>query len=809
MRIDFEQANGAFARFHSPCGKWETGLGGATIDAEPAWHGELVSVFPPGIDVRGTVTDAGGGPLAGVTVAETDGRHLAGPVSKSETGADGRFVLPGRDPHQLALALTGPGLSPRVEVVTVVPGMPVLSLPMHPATALRVRFVDADGQPVPGTEIRSPENPPQWKATSGADGRTILEAASVEPESYQVAAPGFGPRVLSLAATGAEQTITLRRGDPPGVLVTVRATDASGHGLGTFTVTGAYQTNGGMSEVYDRYEALGPGRAGVATVLVPVQSSQQMDFRLKVESPGHEPFTSEPLDASPHDLELTAALTPAVTQTGATTPGRDAGGDHARVTLRLPDGKPAAGTSVVINDSSSGHNSYIMLSFFGGSRPRAEGEHKKTVVADGAGSVTLPTGAADTPTFVLHDDAYLFTTLGRLRQAAETTLDAWGRLEGTFTLDGHPRTDQRLNLQPNHGDGVHRLSYLISVSTDRNGHFVFDRVPGDDFMLSCTQVSAGQWPQNHTLDVHVAPGQTTRLAYDATGRTLTGQIKVAPADAEIDWKQDVGDCLLTAQPTGLPPDPVSARPAYQDFVRFKDYKRADAAYLDTHRFADSSERHDTYGPTFDADGGFRVEGVEPGTYEFNVELRKKQLVNQQWQQQTLGTLKRTVVVPPPAPEHADAPVDLGSLEVAVDAAAAPKRPAVAFAARALDGQVVDLANYRGKPVLLMFWASWAPPTPSQINAWKSAVESAADGRLVALGLSMDDDPVRARQFAQDHGLPGTQARLEGRAKAAVTEALAIDELPVTILVGADGHVRARDLSGPRLRDAVDAALAVP
>ena len=798
MQIDFERSDGAFARFHSPQPKFFTGLGGQTIDPAPAWHGELVCVFPPGTDVRGTVVDPAGHPLAGITVRETDGRHRIGPVSTSITAADGRFVLPGRDPHQLLLTLTGPGFAPRLEVVNVAPGLADLSLPMHPATPLRLRVVDTDGKPVPGTVVLSSEPTLPWQGTCDAEGRASWDQAPIEPAAYSVEAKDYGPRVLSLAATGAEQTITLRRGDPPGVLVTVRATDESGKPLRAFSVAAACQTNGGMSEVYDRDVPLGAARGETATVLVSTEASQSMDFRLKVEAPGHAPFTSEPMSASPHDADLTAILRPAPTQT-ADAPG----GDHARVTLRLPGGQPAAGASVVVNDSSSGHNSYISLTFFGGHKPQAEGEHKKTVVADAAGNVALPTGGADTPAFVLHDDAYLFTTLGELRRAAETTLRAWGRVEGAFTLNGQPRAEQRLNLQPHYGN-VLRLSFLLSASTDRSGKFVFDRVPADDYTLACTEVNAGQWPQNHTIIVHVDAGETTRLAYEVTGRTITGQVRLDPPDAEIDWKKDVGDCLLTALPPKEADLATSQRPAYDDFVRYEDFKRVDEAFLHAHRFAESAERQDTYAPTVDANGGLRFEGVTPGVYEFRLELRKSSLVNHQWQNQPLGSIRQTVVVTAPRLEHADAPQDLGTLALTVDASVVPRRPAVALGARTLEGQAINLAGYRGKPVLLLFWASWAPPTPRQLDDWQAA---ARDPRLAVLGLSLDDDPAAARQFARGHALPGTQARLEGSAKAAVTEALAIDDLPAAVLVGPDGRVAARDLSGPRLRAAADSVLA--
>ncbi len=780
LQLDFQRADGALARFHTPLARWKySAIGGELIDLAAAQRGNLVCVFPRGTDVRGTVLAPDGCPLAGVKITETDRRHGLRPISVSETGADGRFLLPGRDPHQFLLTLTGLGLAIRSEVVTVTPGMPELALTMHPPAALRLRVVDPDGQPVAGAKIGSVEPALSWQGETNADGRVSWDLAPVEPTVYNLNAKGCAQRVLPLAANGAEQTLTMYQGDAFGTLLHVKAADETGRSLETFTVAVSRQTPGGSINDFDPPTKVGEGHDGAYAAVVPMQLTNGGDFRVWVKSAGLEPFKSDPLNVNRGGLDLPVTL-------------RKAG--STRTVLRLPEGQPAAGASVVVPDPAQSNGDYTQLLFLGEKKPRVEQQHKRTVVADAAGVVALPPGAPDALAIIVHEQGYRFIRLGELRQQAETSLLPWGRLEGTLAINGQPKAEQRLSLYP--ANFPERVSLEYILATDRAGHFDFPKVPAGNYTLLCTKVSRGAWPQNHPVVVEIRAGETSRLDYRATGRTLTGRFRVVPPDAEIDWGKDVGTCLLSRQfPKG--PDREGEGPAYDDYVRQEDYHRANKRYLSGNSYTD----RDTYQPEFASDGSFRVEGIPPGTYEWETELHKADLVEHQWKYTPLGTFKRTLVVPPVEPGGVDGPVEIGPVEIAVDTSKLPKRQTLDFAATAIDGgREIKLSDYRGRHVLLMFWASWAPVPAEQLAEWKRTVEAAGvDGPLVVLGVSLDDGPQSARQFARTNALPGTQVVLDGRAKVALTEALSVDALPATLLLGPDGKLTARDLPPAQLR----------
>jgi thiol-disulfide isomerase/thioredoxin len=81
------------------------------------------------------------------------------------------------------------------------------------------------------------------------------------------------------------------------------------------------------------------------------------------------------------------------------------------------------------------------------------------------------------------------------------------------------------------------------------------------------------------------------------------------------------------------------------------------------------------------------------------------------------------------------------------ALAAPLSPGVqapAFTRAGFDGKPVSLAAYRGKLVLVDFWASWCPPCIVEMPQL-IALQKRHAGKLQIIGISMDDDAATAKE----------------------------------------------------------------
>ncbi len=130
------------------------------------------------------------------------------------------------------------------------------------------------------------------------------------------------------------------------------------------------------------------------------------------------------------------------------------------------------------------------------------------------------------------------------------------------------------------------------------------------------------------------------------------------------------------------------------------------------------------------------------------------------------------------------------------AASAAERPTVAaarplapeFSLPALNGKQIDLAKYRGKVVLLDFWATWCAPCRTTIPRLVKLQKRNRDRGVQVIGISLDDDPraVRAalRQFAFNYPVAIGDAALAERYGG-------ILGLPVLFVIGCDGRIEHR------------------
>jgi cytochrome c biogenesis protein CcmG/thiol:disulfide interchange protein DsbE len=119
--------------------------------------------------------------------------------------------------------------------------------------------------------------------------------------------------------------------------------------------------------------------------------------------------------------------------------------------------------------------------------------------------------------------------------------------------------------------------------------------------------------------------------------------------------------------------------------------------------------------------------------------------------------------------------------------------APAFTLRRLDGAgTVSLASYRGKPVVLNFWASWCEPCKSEAAALERDWTSDRSRGVVFLGVDYHDLSSDARRFVSAHAL--TFPMLED-GSGNVTSRYGISQVPETYVLNRRGRVVAH-LRGP-------------
>jgi cytochrome c biogenesis protein CcmG/thiol:disulfide interchange protein DsbE len=119
--------------------------------------------------------------------------------------------------------------------------------------------------------------------------------------------------------------------------------------------------------------------------------------------------------------------------------------------------------------------------------------------------------------------------------------------------------------------------------------------------------------------------------------------------------------------------------------------------------------------------------------------------------------------------------------------------APAFTLRRLEGTGrVSLASYRGKPVVLNFWASWCEPCKAEARVLETDWTSYRSRGVVFLGVDYHDLASDARRFVSAHAL--TFPMLED-GSGRVTGTYGISQVPETYVLNRQGRVVAH-LAGP-------------
>jgi peroxiredoxin len=114
------------------------------------------------------------------------------------------------------------------------------------------------------------------------------------------------------------------------------------------------------------------------------------------------------------------------------------------------------------------------------------------------------------------------------------------------------------------------------------------------------------------------------------------------------------------------------------------------------------------------------------------------------------------------------------------------KPAPGFTLTDSTGKTIKLADYRGKVVLLNFWATWCGPCKIEMP-WFSGYEQQYQGKdFAVLGVSLDEDGWKAvKPYLASHKI-GYPIMIGGDD---LSQAYGgIDSLPTTFLIGKDGRI---------------------
>lgn len=409
-------------------------------------------------------------------------------------------------------------------------------------------------------------------------------------------------------------------------------------------------------------------------------------------------------------------------------------------------------------------------------------------------------------------------------------------------------------------DNVNPLSQE-RVNTDESGKFVFERVVPISRIEIGWRIESPEW---EGYNYHITawsdqdPSGTTTLTLGGVGRTVIG--KLVPSEefeTPPDWKfahiycerilekrdySEVNEKLRELREEMIPRDILYDSPRTEKEVLLRkwgeteDGKKFKAAYDEIIKdvraevIRDEQKEDSRQAHQFPSDGTFRLYDMPEGHWHMQV-----MLYDGLWTKpgdrrpDRIGTLEYEFIVDAVPNGFVDKPLDLGTLQVAkydpqrrTDEG---RRPIIAVGETAPDFELVKiepmtadgkyedkrtklrLSDYKGKYVLLDFWATWCGPCLAKVPELKTLhAKIKDDDRFVMIGISLDDDLSLAKisEIVAKHGMTWQNVWCGvGDWNSAVARNYKIRSIPALVLVGPDGKILLSDPILPELTKKID------
>ena len=812
-------------------------------------------VMPKGLPLQGKIVDEQGHPVAGVLVhCNAAWRDPDKPYGHEavKTDANGEFLFDNCSPkgelRTIDIGVCHNDFAPDVISLTeITPGMKPLNIVLKKGKKVVLKAVAQDGKPIDGMRIVSSHWKNFWGPATGThrlfvdadqwgavktdkDGRFIWENApdnrfdlTIGNENYQNVKIDY-----ETLKYGGEENVYVFK---PLIDVAGTVVDAeTGEPIPGFSVTEwfSFKSSGGSGGLIREFGSQS-AKEGKFIRKVGRRFGEFDNYHLRVEADGYEGLQSEDLIAKTGAVSLEFKLKKATGEFA----------NHLTGTVHQPDGKPAANTRIGIATAGAGIQTQG-TSFHTGIRRESK--------TDNAGKFTISRsemsiGDQDYKLLFLHDTGMLQMSKEEFeKHAGPITLQAWGRIEGTVRTGSKPLPNAPLywsmdsdRNDPESGKANIQLFGDWNQQADADGRFSFRVFPGKG--------RVGRRPAFSMQKFDVKPGETATVMLGGVGRPVVG--KLVPSkefETSPDWTFAQVTCFMTPEKidvAGINADleklhekmmpkelleeksPVKQTELFNVWKETEEGKKFQAAckaitgdVMAIHDRNKEKQEKTTF-CTVAKDGTFQLDNVQEGDWMLTVRLGASngiEAVPGRFEQ--IGSLEYEFTIATISGGVSDEPLDLGTLQVKRLAKQNPflkvgdlayefelvKIEPIAENGKFEDkGKKLRLSDFKGKHVILDFWATWCGPCLVKLPELKALYEKIKnDDRFVMIGISLDEVGseemlgkfIAKREMPWQHGLSGSWQSDTART-------YGIQAIPALLLIGPDGKVL---LSNPSIDD---------
>ena len=755
-----------------------------------------VQVMTVGVPLTGRVTDEHDKPVAGAEVGwlEGDGQssfHDSMPATT--TSPDGSFRFPHARPGRLKIQVKAKGHAPALESVEAKAGAEPFAVKLGPPRSFSGRVVDSGGKPIADVFV----NVDTWRGyrslgvylKTDASGRFRWGDAPPEGILLNASRAGFASLTQQpVSADENEVTLILKRS----LTISGRVRDAAtGTAIDEADVEVGMPGSKAGEIVWTRDQTVIAGQ-GILQGSVDVEKTP--DVRLRINVKGYKPAESRVFRRDENQVEYDAELTKTDEPQGVVLSG----------SVRRPDGKPLAGALVSVT--------YPLTSVIKrlASVQIVDGKLKPndqvdTTNTDAEGRFSLarepdPDGKYFA-VIVVHPD--LYAEVGRQDFEASSTITAkpWGRVEGVVYNGGKPAAGAAIGYFADRlgNFDIPHIYDSGKTRTDDEGRFVLERVLAGDVRVAREfAVSNFSRPSSNGALVEVRSGDTARVEIGRAGRPVVARI-VAPEkfDPKADYTSHSQFSIQSDSKMIPYPSDLLAKNDGSMMIWAKQWWASAAGH--EYRRKWFSFR----GAKLEADGTIRVDDVPPGEYRLSLTYSADSLRGAGLSPDRVAFATKQFTIPEIPGGHSDEPFDLGVLRPTPKQTLKVGQAAPEFDVEALDGGRIKLKDFRGKIVLLDFWATWCGPGVAEIPGLKELHKRfAKDERFAIVSLSLDAAKEAPRKFVAERAVPWKQGFLGEWVEGGVPGEYHVEAIPAIFLIGPDGTLLSHD---PRL-EAIEAAV---